>query len=259
MHNVATCVCHRRAVTVTQLGDVRSQRSRWCSPTVVMAAATLVAVVVLVIQIGSIGALWGTVSRAESGWLLGALALSLVTNVGFAIALMGTVPVRLLLWPTTKVQVAMSFSNLAIPGIGGTAMQVRFLHKQGVCLAGAVACGGILAPVASVVAQCVLFPVALLLSPTGVELGGIPTDGLPEAVLVVALVIGIVTWLALRVPALRRVVVPPVCSALAAMREALRSPRRVAQLLVGNVFVSVLYAACLLMCVKAYGGDAPFG
>lgn len=246
-------------MTVTQLGDVlRPRTSRRLSPNLIMAAATLTAVVVLVVQVGSIDDLGRTVSRAESGWVLGALVLSLVTNIGFAIALMGTVPVRLLLWPTTKVQVAMSFSNLAIPGIGGTAVQVRFLQKQGVCIAGAIASGGVLAPVASIVAQCVLLPVALVLSPTGVELGEIPTEGLTETLMVAVLVAATITWLVLRIPALRRSVVPHVRSALATIGAALRSPRRIALLVAGNVLVSILYAVCLLMCVKAYGGDASF-
>lgn len=264
-------------MTVTQPGEVQALRAwprrrrfqalgassletvaRVCSPNLVMAAATLVAIVVLVVQVGSIETLWTTVRHGDSGWIVGALVLSLVTNIGFAIALMGTVPVRLLLWPTTKVQVAMSFSNLAIPGIGGTAVQIRFLQKQGVCLAGAIASGGLLSHAANVAAQCLLFPVALLLSPTSVELGAIPTGNLTETVLVAVVVLALATWLVLGVPALRRTVVPPVRSALVTMGAALRSPRRIGLLLAGNVSVSILYAACLLMCVKAYGGDASF-
>ena len=51
------------------------------------------------------------------------------------IALMGCVPIRLPLWPTTETQVAMSFGNLAIPAIGGIAIQIRFLQKRGLDLA----------------------------------------------------------------------------------------------------------------------------
>jgi uncharacterized membrane protein YbhN (UPF0104 family) len=223
-----------------------------------MAGATLIAVYALRTQVGSLDTLWNTVQHAESGWLVGALVLSLVTNVGFAISLMGTVPIRLPLWPTTKVQIAMSFSNLAVPAIGGTAVQVRFLRKQGISLAGAVASGGLLAPVANVVAQCLLFPVALLLSPTGVNLGAIPTDGCADAALVIAFVFVSVAGVVLRAPRLRRIVVPPVRSALSTIGTALRSPRRIALLLVGNFLVSILYAVCLLMCLKAYGSDVSF-
>ncbi len=196
--------------------------------------------------------------HAESGWLLGALVLSLVTNVGFAIALMGTVPIRLPLWPTTKVQVAMSFSNLAIPAIGGTAVQVRFLQKQGIGLAGAVASGGLLAPVASIVAQCLLFATRCSCHRRASISSPIPTDGLDDLALVTVFVAAFATVVVLRVPRVRRVVAPPVSAALSTIGTALRSPRRVAMLLAGNVLVSILYAACLLLCVKAYGSDVSF-
>src|SRR5260370_32507707 len=89
----------------------------------------------------------------------------MATNVAFAIALLGTVRTRLPLGPTTELQVAMSFSNLAIPAVGGTAVQIRFLQKQGVDLASAVASGGLLSNVAMVVTQLGLFGLALWLSP----------------------------------------------------------------------------------------------
>ena len=57
---------------------------------------------------------------------------------------MGTVPIRLPLGPTVELQVAMSFSNLAIPAVGGLGVQVRYLQKQGVDLPSAVAAGGVL-------------------------------------------------------------------------------------------------------------------
>ena len=47
-------------------------------------------------------------------------------------------------------------------------------------------------------------------------------------------------------------------SALSTIGTALRSPRRIALLLVGNFLVSILYAVCLLMCIKAYGSDVSF-
>jgi len=73
-----------------------------------------------------------------------------------------------------------------------------------------------------------------------------------------ALVTVVVIGLVLRVPQLRRIVVPPVRAALSTVGAALRSPRRIALLLAGNFLVSILYAVCLLMCVKAYGGDVSF-
>ena len=63
------------------------------SPTnLMMAIGTLVAAAVLLGQVGSPQEIWDTVKNAE-WWLLGvALALSLATNIPYAIALMGCVP-----------------------------------------------------------------------------------------------------------------------------------------------------------------------
>ena len=46
----------------------------------------------------------------------------------------------------------MSFSNLAVPAIGGQGMQVRFLQKLGVDLPSAVAAGGVLSGFGALVA-----------------------------------------------------------------------------------------------------------
>ena len=64
------------------------------------------------------------------------------TNIGFALALAGSIKRRLPFWPNLKLQAAGVFSNLALP-FGSQALQVRFLQKQGVDAATAVAAGGI--------------------------------------------------------------------------------------------------------------------
>ena len=99
-----------------------------------MAVGSLVAVFALLGQIGDPGELWNTITAANGWWLLLALSLSLATNIPSAVALMGTVPRPLPLWRTAELQLSMSFSNLAVPAVGGMAAQVRFLQKQGVDL-----------------------------------------------------------------------------------------------------------------------------
>ena len=47
----------------------------------------------------------------------------------------------------------MSFSNLAVPAVGGMAAQIRFLQQQGGDLASAVASGAVLANAANIVAN----------------------------------------------------------------------------------------------------------
>src|SRR5260370_30503722 len=141
-----------------------------------MAVGTLVAGGVLLGDIGGPTSVWATVRHADGTWILLALVLSFASNVGFALGLQGTVRVSLPLWPTTELQVAMSFSNLAVPGIGGMGMQVRYLQRQGVDLSSAIAAGGLLAPAGNLAPAVGLFGVAPAVAPTGVHRCVLPTS-----------------------------------------------------------------------------------
>ena len=229
------------------------------SPTnLMMAIGTLVAAAVLLGQVGSPQEIWDTVKNAE-WWLVGvALVLSLATNIPYAIALMGCVPDRLPLWPTTETQLAMSFGNLAIPAVGGIAIQIRYLQKRGLDLASAVGAGGLLSTVGNVVCQILLFVIAVVLSPTTVDIGPIDTASAIEVVLIAIVVIFVAIGLIWGIPRLRKAIVPPVKSAASTIWEAVRSPRQLALLVIGNFGVSLVYGFVLLACIKAYGGDVNY-
>ena len=127
------------------------------------------------------------------------------------------------------------------------AAQIRFLQQQGIDLASAVAAGGLLANVGNIAAQVILFVVALALSPTTIHTGDIPTStAIVEVVLIVVVVAVIGGRAHLRRAELRNVVMPPVKSAATTIWEALRSPRRVAELFGGNIVNAFMYAAVML-------------
>src|SRR6202035_1757578 len=118
-----------------------AQLQRFRTSSVILAASSLVAIGVLLDQVGHPSQVWDAAQQARWGWAALALAISLATNIPYAIALMGTLPLRLPLWPTTELQLGMSFSNLAIPMIGGTGFQIRLLQRQGADLPTAGAAG----------------------------------------------------------------------------------------------------------------------
>jgi undecaprenyl-diphosphatase len=221
-----------------------------------MAVGTLVAVVVLLTQIEAPSALWHSLSTANVWWLAAALAASLATNVTLAIALMGTTRIRLPFWATAEVQVAMSFSNLVMPVVGGTAMQIRFLQRQGASLAAAVAAGGLLSAVAAVLAQLPIFVIAALITPDHIVLGNVSSLGNVEPLLGIVVVLGIVVGVAFGEPRLRRLVLPSLQRGASTMTAALRSPRQVGLLVAGNVGAAVLYCLCLFACLEALGANA---
>jgi tRNA A-37 threonylcarbamoyl transferase component Bud32/uncharacterized membrane protein YbhN (UPF0104 family) len=221
-----------------------------------MAVGTLVAVVVLLTQIEAPAALWHSLSTANLGWLVVALTASMATNVALAVGLMGTTRLRLPLLATTEVQVAMSFSNLVIPVVGGTAMQIRFLQRQGAPIAAAIAAGGIVAAAAAVLTQLPIFVIAAAVTPNHLALGNVsPTHGL-VLFLGIAVIVAILSGIAFGVPRLRRVVLAAVQAGASTVTAALRSPRQLGLLIAGNAGAAILYCLCLFACLKAFGATS---
>ena len=235
---------------------VHLQRARTSS--VLLALGTLVAVAVLLTAVGDPTQVLDTLRHADVGWLAVAIVVSFASNIGYAIGLRGTVARRLPLWPTTELQVAMSFSNLAVPGIGGMGMQVRFLQKQGLDLSSAVTAGGFLSTLGNLGAAFALFGLAFAIEPARINLSLLPTSGLAELTGITALVVVLLALVVGGIPRLRRAVLAPLRRALSTTAVLLRSPRQLTQLLGGNVLASLLSTWCLVACLAAFQGEASF-
>jgi uncharacterized membrane protein YbhN (UPF0104 family)/tRNA A-37 threonylcarbamoyl transferase component Bud32 len=218
-----------------------------------MAVGMFIAAATLLSQVGDPADLWDTVTKAKLEWLALAFVLSMSTNLAFAIALMGTVPVRLALWRTTELQVSMSFSNLAVPAVGGMAAQIRFLQKQGASLASAVASGGLLSSVASPVVQLMIFAVALSLTPDAVNFVNVPTSSLIDLALAVIAVALVAAGVVFGIPKIRRAALPPLKQAGTTLWTAMRSPRQLSLLFIGNFLSTITFGFCLMACVLAFG------
>jgi uncharacterized membrane protein YbhN (UPF0104 family) len=235
-----------------------AQLQRFRLSSVLLAASSLVAVAALLNQIGTTDHAWDIAKEASWGWALGALVISLGTNLPYALALMGTLPLRLPLWPTTELQFAMSYSNLVIPVIGGTGFQIRFLQRQGADLPAAVAAGGLLSTAFTAISQLPLLALAIYLSPDSLDIGSVPVSGIVQTAVVGVSALGLVAAVALGVPRLRRTVLPPLKEAAATIWSALRSLRQLTLMVGGNLAVSLLYGFCLLCCLRALGGVLSF-
>jgi uncharacterized membrane protein YbhN (UPF0104 family)/tRNA A-37 threonylcarbamoyl transferase component Bud32 len=225
---------------------------------VAMAIGALVATVVLLIQVGDPGELWATLRSADWAWIAVAFAFSFASNIGFAIGLMGTVPIRLPLWPTTEVQLGMSFSNLAVPAIGGQGMQVRYLQNMGIDISSALAAGGLLSTIGNLAAGLGLFVLAVAIEPAHADFSLLPTTGLLWLTVFVVVVVAVASAVVLTVPALRRLLVPPIQRASSTMTTVLRSPRKLTLLLTGNVLAILLSTSCLAACLAAFGASTSF-
>jgi uncharacterized membrane protein YbhN (UPF0104 family) len=223
-----------------------------------MAVGALVAVAFLFARIGDPQEFWNSVRGANWWYVLLALALGILTDAAFGVTFLGNVPIRIPVWPSIELQSAMSFSNLAVPVAADTAMQVRFLQKQGLDLPSAVATGGVLSSVSEIIVQVGLFFVAVWLSPDSIDFGRIDTN----QIVIIALVGGFVLIAAgavvFSVRRIRQAVIPPVVRATRTVWEAVKTPSRIALLVVGNVVAQCLYAGSLLASLHAFGASVDF-
>ena len=223
------------------------------SSSLLMAFGSLLAVGALLSQVGSPAQIWETLKHAQWVWVVVAFALAVGNNVAYAVAYMGTISMRLPFWRTAEMQTAVRFSNLAVPGVGGAAVQIRYLQKQGADLASAVAAGGFLSGFSNIVAQLGIFVLALVLAPNSIDLGKVDTSNAVQLLLIVILVVVAAIGLLLGIPKIRRAVLPPLHQAGSTLWAAIRSPRQLLLLLGGNAVATFVTAFILLACLEAYG------
>jgi glycosyltransferase 2 family protein len=226
--------------------------------TLAMVVGTILAISALLSQVPSLGALGDTIKDATWYWIGLAAAFTLGNKVGYALALMGSVAKRLPLLRSVEAMLAAAFSNLAVPGIGGTAVQVRYLQLQGVDLASAVAAGAILANVANVVVQGALFLVALLLTSQTIDTDKIDVGNIVAILRVVVFLGGVTVAIAFGIPRLRRRTLPPTRRGWETVWTALRTPRQLLLLVAGNLCAAFMSALCLFACVEAFGGRVDY-
>ena len=180
--------------------------------------------------------------------LLAAVLYPLVP-MAWASALMGCVNKDLPFVPTALTQLACSFLNLITPnGIGGTALQLEYLHKQGVPPVSGGSAMALSTGVGSAV-QLGLFLIAASITATAVDTSGNSSDNTSLWVIaLVAAAIGVVLW----VPKIRNKVVPAVKRALSDIWAVIRNPKKALLLFGGNLAGNLLYPALLGLCLLAF-------
>ncbi|MET0421375.1 MAG: lysylphosphatidylglycerol synthase transmembrane domain-containing protein [Acidimicrobiia bacterium] len=245
------------AATDTEPPELR-ERFRVNPRQLLMAVGALFAVAILLSRVGDPVEFWDSIHNANWWYVALAFVLGIATDVAFAVAFLGTVPVRIGLWPSILLQSSMSFSNLAVPVAADTAIQIRFLQKNGLDVASAVATGGVLSTITELVVQAGLFVVALWLAPDSIDFGRIDTNQIVVVVLAAVFLLGVAAAIVFSVRRVRRAVLPRFIQAAKSMATTLASPQRIALLVVGNVSAQCLYAASLLSCLAAFGASVNF-
>jgi uncharacterized membrane protein YbhN (UPF0104 family)/tRNA A-37 threonylcarbamoyl transferase component Bud32 len=201
----------------------------------------------------------------EANWWWVAFAALLVQTPRLtqAVSTLGASPRPLPLGPVYALQLAISYI-MAVPATAArVAVNIRFFQRQGVSSASAVAVGAI-DGFAGFVVQVLVLGSLLVFSNVSLDLQlDTPTSGGPGRLLVAVVVLAAVAvGVVLAVGPWRRAVVD---KALELGREAwevlrgLRSARRIAMLLGGNLATDVLFALSLAGFVRAFGYDVGLG
>ena len=199
------------------------------------------------------------VRDANWAWAPLILLMSLLTYVGASAALLGAVPSRLPAGPIVVGQVASEFaSKLAPAGVGGMALNVRLLQKQGVDRAVAVSGVG-LDTVAGVVGHLSLIGVFIVWAGRD-AFGGLHVPDVRWFWLG-ALVAAMLVAIGFAVPYTRRIftqrLLPVVRRAFDGVGEVVRRPAKLGLLVGGSIFTTVSYLLALYFCVVAFGGGVP--
>ena len=204
---------------------------------------------------------------ADGEWLtIAAVAAASLWVLG-TITQLGAIPVRLPVRRLLAVQVAASFLNHLLPaGSGGIAVNVRFLQRNGMTRAGALAAVG-LNSLAGFVTHLLLVVGSLLIAPS--VLSSLPALQLPGWITptpteiaigaaVVASGLGAVWWrLRGRVGATLDGVVARVRTEARSLRAVLADPWRAAGLWLGSTCVPLLHSVVLVAALRAMDVSAP--
>ena len=232
------------------------QRIKW--RTVLVFVSLAVAFYLLIPQLADVSGVWSKLKEADWTWALYALGASALTYVGATMTITGAVPVRIPLLGTFATQLGGSFVNRIVPArVGGIAINVRFLQKQGIDLAVASSSVG-LQQLSGLLMHITLSFLFLVWAGQG---GAGAFDFLPsgQTVLIGLTVILALSGLLFLLPAgrgvLRKRVVPILRRSGHGIGEVARRPFKVAELFGGSVLLTLSYIAALTFSVHAFGAS----
>jgi uncharacterized membrane protein YbhN (UPF0104 family)/tRNA A-37 threonylcarbamoyl transferase component Bud32 len=211
-------------------------------------------------QFADLPGIVGQVTSANWAWMPLIILASAGTYLAASMSLAGAIPQRLPAGPLVAASLGSSFTGTLAPaGMGGLALNIRFLQKQGVDRTVAVTGAG-LNTIAGFVGHIVLIGVFLIWA--GRDAFGSFTLPDPKWFLIALGAIVAVGALGLTIPTTRRMsidkLLPILTSSFTALSDLLRRPGKIALLLGGSTLVTLFYLTTLFLSIEAFGGGLPF-
>ena len=224
--------------------------------TLLAIAAAAGAFYYLLPQLAQVGSSWQAIQSADWAWLPLVIALSAVTYLASAVALMGAVLPRLRFWPTVLAQAASSFVNRVSPAnVGGMALNARYLQKSGVDTSAGVAAVGVNSLVGAIV-HLVLLVGFFAWAGHGLS-SAVKLPSTSKLLLILAVVMAIAGIVLATRPGRRFAagkLIPGLKSAAASLRRVAQKPGKMIMLFGGSVLITLAYVGALAASIQAFGG-----
>lgn len=227
---------------------------------IVTIVALALATYFLLPQLADLPGILDQVDDANWGWTPLIILASTVTYVAAAMALAGAVPNRLAAGPLFMSSLGSSFaSKLAPAGLGGMALNVRFLQKQGVDQTVAVSGVG-LNTLAGLAGHVSLIGIFLVWA--GRDAFGSFSLPDPKWFVIAIVAAAILLLIGLAIRPVRKMaakkLLPILAKAFDGVGEVLRRPGKVALLLGGSMLLTFAYLTTLYFSIQAFGGGLEF-
>jgi glycosyltransferase 2 family protein len=222
--------------------------------TVIMVIGFALAIYFLIPQLTQTD--FGSVFKANWAWLPAILVASLITYVGAAYNIMGSVPEKIHLIPATLTQLAGSFINRISPvKVGGMATNVRFLQKNGVELPSAIAGIGVASVATMIVHISLLLITVLMLGKNAGDFIKLPSG---NAVLLGMVGFFLLSGVLFFLPFSRKIFKTKVWPSIRASGEGLvavaSTPTKAVMLFGGALLLIISYISALWFSLEAFGG-----
>ena len=238
-------------------GDQDLARLQRVRPRTLLAIAALAgAFYFLLPQIAQVSSSWHALQHANWAWLPVIIALSALTYLASAIALIGSVPGPVPFAPAVLAQGASSFINRVSPAnVGGMALNARFLQKSGTSTPASIAAVGVNSLAGAVMHVLLIVVFFALAGHDLTKAFKLPSGSkILLALAVIIAVIGIVLATRPGRRWTRKQLVPGARSAAGSLRQAAASPVKLSLLLGGSALITLAYIAALAASVQAFGG-----
>ena len=234
-----------------------AQLERFNRRRLVTIATLALATYFLLPQFANVSGIIEQVRDANWFWFVPVLLMAALSFVGAGLAVMGSVPRRLPLVPTFLTQVAAGFAGkLAPAGIGGMALNTRFIQKAGVDPPVAVSSVGL-----NFVAGVMTHVVLLVTFAVWAGRDAFGAISLPDPAIALYGLAGVlaVGAIGFAIPAVRHQimghVLPVVGRALAGIGRTMVHPTKVALLFGGSALVTLSFLVALFFSIAAFGGS----